>query len=234
MRNGRSGRYYTSMIIPFVQDLAKPKWVAMLKALKASDGMAMSDLARAIGLSYMGASQIATDLTKLGYLQRIRMPRTAVGRPEITYRISPKYDEMFSPPGVGLALEMLETSRRLFGENAPERMIFQHFENLRERWRPKLAETTDLLEKASQLAALRTAYGAICQLDLPDSGPPRLVERHHPLKAVMAEYPSAVAMDVRLIEDLLGTRVQRSETHNGKSEALRVDFAIPAATAVAG
>jgi len=209
------------MFTSAIQDLAKPQWLATIKALKTTGGMPISQLATELGVSYMAAKQYGEDLTKLGYLERIRTPRTAVGRPEIFYRAAAKADTLFPGSGIGFSLELLDHCRQLFGENAPERLIYQHFETLRARWSAELAALDDPLARAQKLATLRNAAGAVCAFDAAAGPCPRLRELHNPLMPLFSKYPRAAAMDQRLIEELLGTRVERVEC--GKNRAT-VDY----------
>lgn len=197
-----------------IKDLAKPQWLAALGVLKTSDGMAIRELADRLDVSYMAAKQYGEDLTRMGYLQRIRTPRTAVGRPEIAYRVAAKADAIFPDVGMSFSLELLENSRQLFGENAPDRLLYQHFESLHAHWSPLLEPLTHPFEKAGKLATLRRAYGAVSSFIPATDTPARLIEHHHPLNRVFALHPRAVGMDTRLIGDLLGTRVERREKEN--------------------
>lgn len=200
-----------------IKDLAKPQWISAIRVIKWNGGMPISRLADALGVSYMAAKQYAEDLTKLGYLERIRTPRTAVGRPEIFYRAASKADLLFPSVSMDFSLELLESSRLLFGENAPERLIFQHFESLRSAWSAILLPLPDPMERATKLAELRNLGGAVCSFVREGNACPRLVEIHHPLKALFRKYPTAVAMDTRLITELMEMRVERVEKGNASS-----------------
>jgi predicted ArsR family transcriptional regulator len=214
------------MFSPAIQDLGKPQWVATIRVLKASGGMAISQLAEALGVSYMAAKQYGEDLTRLGYLVRIRTPRTAVGRPEIFYRVAPKADAMFAGVALEFSMELLESSRMLFGENAPERLIFQYFESLRSAWQRELESKPSQHDRARKLAALREACGVVCSFDPTGGRCPRFIELHHPMARLFEKYPTAISMDTRCIADLLGTRVERVENKVGNTVA-SVDFFFP-------
>lgn len=210
-----------------IHDLAKPQWIAALKALKLSGGMTITQLADELGVSYMAAKQYGEDLTRLGYLERIRTPRTAVGRPEIFYRVAAKADALFPVTAMTFSLELLDYSRQLFGENAPDRLVYQHFETLRANWGAALASCSTPQERAQKIADLRTESGAGCFFD--PSGEPcaRLIEIHNPLTPLFRKYPRAVGMDVRLLEELLGTRVERIESAKSGKESATVEFLLP-------
>lgn len=212
-----------------IQDLAKPQWLAAIKALKTHGSMPISQLAEQLGVSYMAAKKYGEDLARLGYLERIRTPRTAVGRPEIFYRAAAQVDDLLPAVGAGFCLEILDHSRVLFGENAPERLIYQHFETLRERWGADLENIHDPVNRAKKLAALRTASGAVCVFKSPNEHCPRLIEHHNPLTPLFKKYPRAAAIDLRLIDELVGTRVERAQPTKGSAtvEFLFPDLATP-------
>jgi predicted ArsR family transcriptional regulator len=208
------------------KDLVKPQWVAVIETLKLSGGLPVSELARRIEASYMATKQYCEDLNKIGYLERSRVPRKEVGRPEIFYRLSAKADVIFPQAGVGMTLGFLQQIKSLFGESAPERVLFQHFQQLMESWLPKLSKAKSLVEKATLLANLREKEGCfgICKYD-PENGF-RIEQYHHPMQRIFDCYPKAVMMEQRMIEQLLGTRVTRREIPGGRAGPARVDFEI--------
>jgi predicted ArsR family transcriptional regulator len=214
------------MFVPGFKDLAKPQWVATIEELKLSGGLPVSELSRRLEMSYMAVKQYCEDLQKLGYLERTRIPRTEVGRPEIFYRLSPKADAIFPQAGVTFSLDLLETVRTLFGESAPERLLFQYFQQQQERWQPRLKKAASLVEKATLLAALREKEGCFgrCKYD-PQQGF-RIEEYHNPLQPLFDRYPRAIGMELRMIEQLLGTRVVRREVPGGRAGPARIDFEV--------
>ncbi|MDB6077327.1 MAG: Transcriptional regulator ArsR family [Akkermansiaceae bacterium] len=214
------------MFLPGFRDLVKDTWVKVIEELKISGGLPVSDLSRRLETSYMGMKDQCEALLKAGYLERWRLPRKEVGRPEIMYRLGPKADALFPQAGIGLSLELLESSRALFGESAPERLLLQYFGQLRERWRPKLAKAKSMVEKATLLANLREKEGCFgrCKYD-PQKGF-RIEEYHHPLLPVFEVYPTAIMLELRMMEELLGSKVQRTEVPGGRAGPARVDYEV--------
>lgn len=205
------------MFAPGIEDLAKPQWVDALRKLIAAGGMSIAQLARALGVSYMTAKQHCEELTRLGYLVKIRTPRTAVGRPEISYRPARKVECLFPSASMEFSLATLEIARQMYGENAPERILFQYFESLRERCCSALAKLECPHQRAMALAALRRSCGVDCTYDASEGDFPRLVERHHPFGSLFAKYPAALAMEVRGIAESMGTRVERVDSMVGNA-----------------
>jgi predicted ArsR family transcriptional regulator len=214
------------MFLPGFRDLVKSPWVAVIEELKVSGGLPVGELGRRLEMAYMTVKQHCLDLSELGYLERWRVPRTQVGRPEIFYRLTAKADSLFPQAGVALSLDLLEAIKSLFGDTAPERLLFQHFQQQMEKWKPKLSKGKSLVEKATLLAALREKEGCFgrCKYD-PQRGF-RIEEYHHPLAPLFAKYPTAIAMELRMLEQLLGTKIVRREVAGGRHGPARVDFEV--------
>jgi predicted ArsR family transcriptional regulator len=221
------------MLLPVFQDLVKPQWRALLVELKLSGGLPVSELAGRVGVSYMAAKQHCEELKKAGYLDRSRVPRMVVGRSEIYYSLSAKADALFPQAGADFTLDLLEGLKTLFGENAPDKLFFQHFQKQQEKWQPLLSKARTVGEKvgekAGKLAGLRVKEGCLVRcVEDPESGL-RIEEFHNPLQRVFERYLRAIAMEQRMIEQLLGSRVIRSELPGGRTGQLRVIFEVAAA-----
>lgn len=209
-------------------DLAKPQWVAALRELKLAGGLPVSELSRRLEMSYMAVKQYCEDLRRLGYLDRTRIPRTEVGRPEIFYRLSSKADALFPEAGAAFSLEILETARSLFGESAPERLIFVHFQQLKDRWQEALRRAATPAERAELLTGLLEREGRVVRCVHDADAVLRIEEYHHPLRRIFDRYPSGIGMELRMIEQLLGTRVIRREVPGGRAGPARVDYELAA------
>lgn len=214
------------MLLPVFQDLIKPQWRAVLETLKFSGGLPVSDLSRELDSSYMAVKQHCEELTALGYLDRSRVPRTAVGRPEIFYSLGEKADALFPQAGVCFTLDLLEDAKQLLGESTPDKLFFQHFQKLCDRWMPLVSKGATIAEKARKLASLREKEGSCVRASLVGAVF-RMEEFHNPLQRLFEKYPRAVAMEQRMIEQLLGVRVTRSELSGGRAGQPRVLFEIP-------
>jgi predicted ArsR family transcriptional regulator len=215
------------MLLPVFQDLIKPQWCAVLEELKLSGTLPMSELARQVNASYMAVKQHCEELNKLGYLDRSRVPRTAVGRPEIFYSLSAKADRLFPQPGLTFILSLLAELKSVHGDSAPDKLLFQYFQKLQDAWQPLLDKAATVHEKATKLAALRAKEGGVVHCFTDANGSCHLKEYHNPLQRIFEKYPRAIAMEQRLIETLLGSKVSRQELSGGRSGQPRVIFQTP-------
>jgi predicted ArsR family transcriptional regulator len=213
------------MFLPVFQDLIKPQWRAVLAQLKLNGALPVSELVRQLDASYMAVKQHCEELKVAGYLDRTRVPRTAVGRPEIFYSLSAKADELFPQAGVRFTLGLLEELKTLFGETAADKLFFRHFQKQQDAWQALFAKTPALVDRVVKLAALREKEGCCCRCSR-EAGVMLIEEIHNPLQRVFECYPRVVAMELRMIEQLLGVRVARRELSGGRTGQPRVIFEV--------
>lgn len=214
------------MLLPVFQDLLKPQWRLIIETLKLAGGLPVSELARCVGASYMTAKTHCDELADAGYLIRTRLPRTAVGRPEIFYSLAAKSDALFPPAGIEFTLDLLDELRVMHGESAPERLLFQYFSKLGERLEKSITKLRSPADKARKLAALREKDGHASRCEAQPGQPVRIVEYHNPLQRVFDRFPRAATMELRMIEQVLGSRVIRNELPAGPESTPRVVFEI--------
>ncbi len=214
------------MLLPVFRDLVKPQWRTVLEELKRSGGLPASDLSRATGVSYMAVKTHCEELTKAGYVIRTRLPRTEVGRPEIFYSLSQKADALFPQAGLDFTLELLDEVKQMYGESGPEKLLFQYFQKRQEQWSKPLEKLPDIAAKAEKLAKLREKDGCASHCESTPGEPLRIMELHNPLQRVFEHYPRATAMELRMLEQLLGRRLVRCELPGGRDTPPRVVFEI--------
>jgi predicted ArsR family transcriptional regulator len=214
------------MIVPAFRDLIKPQWRRVLEELKLSGGMSVSDLARKSEGSYMAVKTHCEALTKAAYLIRTRLPRTEVGRPEIFYSLAAKADALFPQAGVDFTLELLDELKLMYGESTPEKLFFQYFRKQLDQMRPHLANLKSTADRAGGLSARREKKGCTSYCECHPGEPIRIVECHNPLQRIFARYPRVAAMELQMIEQLLGTRVVRRELQEGREMPPKVIFEI--------
>ena len=216
------------MLLPVFQDLIKPQWRKVLEELKLAGGLPVSELSRQLGASYMAVKQQCEELRKIGYLSRIRIPRTAVGRPEIFYQLTARADGLFPDAGVNFTLDLFDELKSLYGESLPDKLLFQYFEKQREIWQKRLGKYASPLERAAKLAALRMKQGCFGRARATPDGGFRMEEYHNPLQRIFERYPRAAVMEHRMLEQVLGCRLLRREIPVNGSVPPHVVFEIPA------
>jgi len=130
--------------------------------------------------------------------------------------LNPKCNALFPEAGVCLTLAVLEGVKQLYGDSAPEKLLFHHFQVLRGQWQPKVRAGKSMVEKATRLADIRDKSGWFSKCHYDAETGFRIEEFHNPLKKIYEEYPNAVRMEVQMMEQLLGTKITRTEVSIGK------------------
>jgi predicted ArsR family transcriptional regulator len=118
--------------------------------------------------------------------------------------------------------------KSLSGESMPEKLLFQYFQKLQAKWQPILAKLPTIEEKFEKLATLRAKEGSLIRCRKPNEMGLALEEIHNPLQRIFEQYPTAVSMELRMIEALLGVRLSRSEISGGRGSQPRVMFELTA------
>lgn len=204
-------------IVRLLSSIEKPHRLEILHLIRQRGSIDVSEIASAVKLSYMGAKDHCKKLHKMGLLTTDRAPGK-VGRPRMLYRLTAKAEDIFSPPGNDVLLGILAGSAKLFGSQAPEKLLFLHFQQQEEAYRKRLRGRS-AEEKATWLARLRDADGYLSNFH------PRpnacIVERANPLKDVYEAYPVCQEFERKMFESLIGKPVSISKnTAGGRSERI--------------
>jgi predicted ArsR family transcriptional regulator len=214
------------MFLPGFRDLVRSPWVTILEELKMRGGCSIPVLAEVMEMSYMGVKKHCEDLLSIGYLQRSRVPRTEVGRPEVMYRLSPKAEAFFPQAGTHFSLALLTQIKELFGNNAPEKLLFQYFSDLQEQWQGRMHRAKSLVEKATLLVSLREKEGCLTRCTYDAKLGFRIEEFHHPMAPIFEAYPVATSFETRMIENLMGTKIERREVSGSRHGPARIEYLI--------
>ncbi|MGD9896878.1 MAG: helix-turn-helix transcriptional regulator [Candidatus Methylacidiphilaceae bacterium] len=193
---------------------------SVLAEIKRSNGLSVGELAERMNLSYMGVKQHCNALEKEGYLSTQRRAKP-VGRPEKVYVLTEKANEFFPEGGTPFALELLEAIDEIYGSLSAERLLHRLYSRRVEALRSRVFGST-LAERALQLAQAREEEGYMSRYE--SNGGPfgQVLEFHSPIAAILDRFPQTRDFERRLFEQLLTTRVQRSEDRTGGT--LKVAF----------
>ncbi|MGI8604808.1 MAG: helix-turn-helix transcriptional regulator [Verrucomicrobiales bacterium] len=197
------------MFLKTIRDIAKPQVVAILDLIKRSTGLSVAEISRSLNMSYMGAKQYCLDLEEKGYLDTWRRPKT-VGRPEITYRLTPKAEALFPQLGNELTLDILEWIQQIYGLTAAEKLLFKYFSRKGENYLKRL-KGRSIAERAAGLARLREQEGYCAQVEYDARSGFRITEFHTPFREIAEKFPSVYRMEEQMFAKVLQTAVTRSE-----------------------
>lgn len=200
-----------------LSEIGRTQRLSIVRELKRSKGLAVKEIARRLGMSYMGIKQHCIELAREGYLDTWRNPKP-MGRPEMLYRLTRKANDLFPTDSNALTLAILEAARQMFGPSTPLKLLFVYFRDKTEGYAAKLhGETPEA--RARWLSRLRDREG--CISEVVNGEVLQIIERHSPIRDLLEAYPEAANMERELFERVLGARVaRRCEASGGLYECV--------------
>lgn len=195
----------------------------MVNLLKRSQGLTVPEIAAELGMSYMGARDVCTDLIGRGIIDTRREPKPAgtTGRPRRVLRLTDKAHELFPVASNPLTLELLEAAKKLHGTSAPEKLLMLVWQQKAVALAARV-KGSEPRERAMALVRLRDEAGHMAVLE--EGNGLRIVERHCPFLDVLREYPLVARLESELVQRIVGAPVKREEST--VSGLLRVDYVI--------
>ena len=193
-----------------LKKLAKSQKYLILAEIKRSQGLSVSQLCERINLSYMGVKQHCVALEKDGYLDTWRRPK-GMGRPEKAYRLTPSAQEFFPSEHTNFTSEILRSLEQVYGPAAPEKILYQIYQNQTAKLQAKL-NGHSLEERARSFAALREHDGYMSEYYFnPDIQRHQIIEYNSPVLAIADQFKILTNMENAMIENILGVRVHREQ-----------------------
>lgn len=211
------------MFLKILRDFSKPHWIDIVQTLKRSTGMSVSELAKILNMSYMGVKQHCIDLEKKGYLDTWRRPKP-VGRPEKLYRLTKKAAPLFPTMGVGFTVDILAAVAQVYGGTAPDKLLFNYFQQLSERYSAKVRGQS-VADRAVSLAKIRDAEGYCSRCAFDGEDGLRIIEYHSLLADVASKYPSVLRMEEQMFGRILKSNVTRLEERASGLTEIRFQIA---------
>jgi predicted ArsR family transcriptional regulator len=192
-----------------LRKLAKSQKYQILSEIKRSQGLSVSELCERIKLSYMGVKQHCVSLEKDGYLDTWRRPK-GMGRPEKAYRLTELAQEFFPTEYTNFTLEILESVAQVYGEAAPEKILYQIYQNYIKNLKAKVSGNS-LEEKARSVAAIRDAEGYMSEFYLnPDTRQYQIIEYNSPMLGIADRFKIVSQLEQQAFEEALGVKVSRA------------------------
>lgn len=195
------------MLFTILRDILKTPAIDIILHLKRSTGMSVNELARTMKMSYMGVKQHCVAMEKKGLLDTWRRPK-ATGRPEKLYRLTRKTEPLFPQTGNELTLDILLTAQKVYGETAPQKLLFSFFQARGDRYLARLRGKS-VIERAEELAKLRTTEGCFSRVEYNAALGLQIVECHTPFGEVARRYPIIHEMETEMIARVLNYPVER-------------------------
>jgi len=193
-----------------LRKLAKSQKYQILAEIKRSQGLSVSQLCERINLSYMGVKQHCVSLERDGYLDTWRRPK-GMGRPEKAYRLTPQAQEFFPSEHTNFTGEILKSLEEVYGPAAPEKILYQIYQNQTVKMQSKVTGET-LEERARSLVLFRDQEGYMSEYYFnPDIQRHQIIEYNSPVLIIADRFKILIQLENTLIETVLGTRVLREQ-----------------------
>src|ERR1051325_1551042 len=193
-------------------EIDRTQRLEIVNALKRSRGLSVNELVDRMRMSYMGIKQHCLTLQRDGYLDTWRRPQK-MGRPEMVYRLTRRSHDLFPADSNHFTLELLQSIRDIYGANAPEKLLYNVFEQRTTALKAKV-KGENVAERAKWLAKVRDNEGYMAQFLPSEKGGPQILECHSPILNLLERYPIIGRLEQDMFEAVLGTRVRREVTRN--------------------
>jgi predicted ArsR family transcriptional regulator len=188
--------------------LGRTPRIEIVNRLKRTQGLTVGELAELLGMSYMGVKDHCVQLHKAGYLDTWRKPRPS-GRPEMVYRLTDRAKDLFPRACNEATIHLLESARELYGNTAPEKLLFQMFQRKAADYRLRI-RTPSPVERAKLFTRLRDNEGAMADWDGVNA---RITEHHSPIADLIEAFPLVARLETDMFAKVLGVAVSREESH---------------------
>jgi predicted ArsR family transcriptional regulator len=196
-----------------LSEIGRTQRLEILNSLKRTKGMSVNELVDKMGMSYMGIKQHCLTLQRDGYLDTWRRPQK-MGRPEMVYRLTRRSHDLFPTDSNEFTLELLQAVKDIYGPNAPEKLLYNIFEERTKTLRAKV-KGDSLAERAKWLAKVRDSEGYMAQFLPAEKGGPQILECHSPILNLLERYPLIGRLEQDMFAAILGTAVRREESRTG-------------------
>src|SRR5205807_9982231 len=139
-----------------------------------------------MGMSYMGIKQHCLTLQRDGYLDTWRRPQK-MRRSEMVYRLTRRSHDLFPIDSNQFTLELLRSIRDIYGANAPEKLLYNVFENRTAELKAKV-KGENVLVRAKWMTKMRDSEGYMAQFLPSEKNGPQILECHSPIFNLLDNY----------------------------------------------
>lgn len=181
----------------------------MLTEMKHAGELTARDLARRVGLSLTATRHHLKELQGVGVVTWEREGGGRVGAPNHLFRLSESGEALFPQRYKETLTQLLDLVEETEGRDATVGLLESHFERLAAKLEPGVANTAPP-ERMAQVAAIRTEQGYMAE-GTATFCCGSLTEHHCAIRAVAERFPEVCDAEQRLLERLLGGKVERRQ-----------------------
>lgn len=182
----------------------------LLYLLKTRGPQQAADAGSMLGMTSEAARQQFTKLAAFNLVEAYSQPR-GVGRPSQYWQLTKVGHARFPDTHSDLTVQLIDTVRQTFGEEAIDRLIDIREQKTREIYLRELKDASTLKERVIQLVALRSREGYMSEYENREDGTFLLIENHCPICAAATVCQGFCRAELLLFEQVLQARVERVE-----------------------
>lgn len=182
----------------------------LLYLLKTRGPQQAGDAGATLGMTAEAARQQFTKLASAGWVEAYSQSK-GVGRPSQFWQLTASGHARFPDTHTELTVQLLETVRETFGDQAIERLIDVREQKSREAYLRELANLPELEARVAQLATLRTREGYMAEYQNRGDGTFLFIENHCPICAAATACQGFCRAELTVFKQVLDAQVERVE-----------------------
>lgn len=163
-----------------------------------------------LGMTAEAARQQLTKLASAGLVETYSQSR-GVGRPSQFWMLTQAGHNRFPDTHSTLTVQLLDTVRHAFGEQAIDRLIDLREQASRENYLRELKDAPELKERVARLASLRSLEGYMAEYEELADGTLLFIENHCPICAAAAACQGFCRAELTVFSEVLNAKVERTE-----------------------
>ena len=196
----------------------------LLHALKAAGPQSAAAIARRLGVNSPAIRQHLAKLQADG-LVAFEDRAAGVGRPRRRWHLTEKGHGRFPDSHAGLALDLIQSVGRIFGEEGLDKLISAREQASLELYSARLG-SGDLRQRLRRLAAIRSEEGYMAEVAAAPDGGFLLSENHCPICVAARACQGLCRSELALFRAVLGPGVEVERTEHILAGARRCAYRI--------
>ena len=184
----------------------------LLHFLKTRGPQQAADAGALLGITAEAARQQFIKLAAQDLVEVEITPETkGVGRPSQFWKLTPAGHKRFPDTHSELTIQLLDTVRQAFGEQAIDKLIDLREQQTRELYLRELSTAHSLEERVIKLVQLRSREGYMAEYEKHEDGSFLFIENHCPICAAATRCQSFCRAELAIFQEVLQAKVERVE-----------------------
>ncbi len=197
------------MISPKLDSVPHSTQEALLLHLKKQGEMTVAQLSHLLGITEMAVRRHLTHLQS-EHLVESRLVKQVRGRPNYFYRLGKQADSLFPSGSANMARDLLQLVQEESGHQGVTNLLKKRNQLLVKKLKDRLSGK-DLAGRVAEVSAFFSSEGYMTDWQKLPDGSFVMYQRNCALHELASEFRQICALEPKLIEELLGTKVSRKQ-----------------------